>query len=52
MNIITVLHVGDGNAHVCGLDKVMENELVEFEEGTLGIALNLEPNNVVLMGDG
>ncbi|MBA0778334.1 hypothetical protein Gotri_006205 [Gossypium trilobum] len=31
----------------------MAGELVEFEEGTIGIALNLESNNVVvLMGDG
>ncbi|KMT19549.1 hypothetical protein BVRB_1g011690 [Beta vulgaris subsp. vulgaris] len=36
-----------------GLDEVMAGELVEFEEGTIGIALNLESNNVgvVLMGD-
>ncbi|KAI3952756.1 hypothetical protein MKW92_035285 [Papaver armeniacum] len=50
----TVLQVGDGIAHNHGLDEVMAGELVEFEEGTTGIALNLKSNNVgvVLMGDG
>ncbi|CAN2060344.1 unnamed protein product [Malus fusca] len=45
---------GDGIARIYGLDEVMAGELVEFEEGTIGIALNLESNNVgvVLMGDG
>ncbi|THU42850.1 hypothetical protein C4D60_Mb00t08600 [Musa balbisiana] len=45
---------GDGIARVHGLDEVMAGELVEFQEGTIGIALNLESNNVgvVLMGDG
>ena len=54
VNIGTVLQVGDGIARVHGLDEVMAGELVEFQEGTIGIALNLESNNVgvVLMGDG
>ncbi|KAG6491449.1 hypothetical protein ZIOFF_052800 [Zingiber officinale] len=54
VNTGTVLQVGDGIAHIHGLDEVMAGELVEFEEGTIGIALNLESNNVgvVLMGDG
>ncbi|KAI3845622.1 hypothetical protein MKW92_005111 [Papaver armeniacum] len=54
VNTGTVLQVGDGIARIHGLDKVMAGELVEFEEGTIGIALNLESNNVgvVLMGDG
>ncbi|KAI9192545.1 hypothetical protein LWI28_024541 [Acer negundo] len=45
---------GDDIACIYGLDEVMAGELVEFEEGTIGIALNLESNNVgvVLMGDG
>ncbi|KAK4343916.1 hypothetical protein RND71_037010 [Anisodus tanguticus] len=45
---------GDGISRIHGLDEVMAGELVEFEEGTIGIALNLESNNVgvVLMGDG
>ncbi|XLS51623.1 hypothetical protein HN51_012300 [Arachis hypogaea] len=37
---------GDGIARIYGLDEVMAGELVEFEEGTIGIALNLESNNV------
>ncbi|KAM3398086.1 hypothetical protein P3S68_001600 [Capsicum galapagoense] len=53
VNTGTVLQVGDGIARIHGLDEVMAGELVEFEEGTIGIALNLESNNVgvVLMGD-
>ncbi len=53
-NVGTVLQVGDGIARIYGLDKVMAGELVEFEEGTVGIALNLEEDNVgaVLMGSG
>ncbi|AFZ46062.1 ATP synthase F1 subcomplex alpha subunit [Cyanobacterium stanieri PCC 7202] len=53
-NVGTVLQVGDGIARIYGLDKVMAGELVEFEDGTVGIALNLEQDNVgvVLMGDG
>ena len=53
-NIGTVLQVGDGIARVYGLDEVMAGELLEFEDRTIGIALNLESDNVgvVLMGDG
>uniref|UniRef100_A0AAU7E325 ATP synthase subunit alpha, chloroplastic n=1 Tax=Hypericum petiolulatum TaxID=1137009 RepID=A0AAU7E325_9ROSI len=53
-NIGTVFQVGDGIARISGMKDVMAGELVEFEEGTIGIALNLEPNNVgvVLMGGG
>jgi len=53
-NVGTVLQVGDGIARIYGLDKVMAGELVEFEDGTVGIALNLEEDNVgaVLIGDG
>ena len=42
----TVLSVGDGVAHVYGLDNVRSNELVEFENGAKGVALNLEESNV------
>ena len=42
----TVLNVGDGVAHVYGLDNVKSNELVEFENGATGVALNLEESNV------
>jgi F-type H+-transporting ATPase subunit alpha len=52
-NVGTVLQIGDGIARVNGLEKVMAGELVEFEDGTEGIALNLEDDNVgiVLMGE-
>jgi F-type H+-transporting ATPase subunit alpha len=53
-NIGTVLQVGDGIARVYGLDQAMSGELLEFEDKTIGIALNLENDNVgvVLMGTG
>ncbi|KAJ0667647.1 ATP synthase subunit alpha [Helianthus annuus] len=53
VNTGTVLQVGDGITRIHGLDEVMAGELVEFQEGTIGIALNLESTNVgvVLMGD-
>ncbi len=41
-----VLSVGDGIAKVYGLDNVMANEMVVFADGTRGIALNLEEDNV------
>ncbi len=48
-----VVQVGDGIARVYGLEKVMAGELVEFPGGLLGMALNLEEDNVgcVLFGD-
>jgi len=54
VNVGTVFQVGDGIARIYGLDKVMAGELLEFEDGTVGIALNLEAKNVgaVLMGEG
>nr|ANB40210.1 CF1 alpha subunit of ATP synthase [Koshicola spirodelophila] len=54
VNFGTVFQVGDGIARIYGLEKVMAGELLEFEDGTIGIALNLEAKNVgaVLMGDG
>jgi F-type H+-transporting ATPase subunit alpha len=53
-NVGTVLQVGDGIARVYGLDLAMAGELLEFSDGTIGIALNLENDNVgaVLMGEG
>ena len=42
----SVLEVGDGVAHVYGLENVRANELVEFENGVKGVALNLEESNV------
>ena len=49
----SVLLVGDGIARVSGLEKCMANELVRFESGVYGMALNLEENSVavVLLGD-
>lgn len=41
-----VLQVGDGIARVYGLDEVMAGELVTFPNGTTGLVLNLEPDNV------
>jgi F-type H+-transporting ATPase subunit alpha len=53
-NVGTVLQVGDGIARIYGLENVMASELLDFEDGTIGIAFNLEEDNVgaVLMGDG
>ncbi len=50
----TVLSIGDGIARIYGLDNTMAGELLEFDDGTAGIALNLEEDNVgaVLMGTG
>jgi F-type H+-transporting ATPase subunit alpha len=49
----TVLTVGDGIARVYGLAKCMAGELLEFPGGLMGMALNLEEDNVgvALMGD-
>jgi len=48
-----VLSVGDGIARVYGLDQVQAGEMVEFQDGTKGMALNLEVDNVgiVIFGD-
>ncbi len=42
----TVLQVGDGIARIYGLSKVRANEMIEFKNGTKGIVLNLEEDNV------
>ena len=49
-----VLQIGDGIARIFGLENVACGELLEFEDQTVGIALNLETSNVgaVLMGTG
>ena len=49
----TVTEVGDGIAKIEGLPSAMTNELLKFEDGTLGIALNLDVREigVVVMGD-
>ncbi|MEN0664402.1 F0F1 ATP synthase subunit alpha [Caldifermentibacillus hisashii] len=45
-DIGTVIEVGDGIARVHGLDNAMSGELLEFENGVMGMAQNLEQNNV------
>jgi F-type H+-transporting ATPase subunit alpha len=49
----TVISVGDGIARVYGLTRVMSGELLEFPHDVMGLALNLEEDNVgvVLMGE-
>lgn len=49
-----VMEVGDGVAHVFGLDGIQASELVEFENGVRGVAMNLEESNVgvILMNAG
>jgi F-type H+-transporting ATPase subunit alpha len=49
----TVIMIGDGIARVYGLDEVMAGELVEFPNGVMGMALNLEEDNVgvVILGE-
>ncbi|UQS83843.1 F0F1 ATP synthase subunit alpha [Bombilactobacillus thymidiniphilus] len=42
----TVTYIGDGIARAHGLDNVMSNELLEFTNGSFGIAQNLETNDV------
>lgn len=53
VNTGVVLQVGDDISRIRGLNEIMTGELVEFEEGTISIALNLKSNNVgvVLIGD-
>lgn len=48
----TVLQVGDGIARIYGLSNVQSNEMIEFQNGMMGIVLNLEEDNVgaVLLG--
>ena len=49
----TVLQIGDGIARIYGLDNVQAGEMVEFSDGSKGMALNLESENVgvVIFGD-
>ncbi|MFI7640015.1 F0F1 ATP synthase subunit alpha [Nonomuraea sp. NPDC049400] len=49
----TVVDAGDGIAHVSGLPSAMANELLEFEDGTRGLALNLDTREIgaVILGD-
>ena len=45
-NMGTVLEVGDGIARIYGLSDAMAGELLQFENGTIGMALNLEESNI------
>ena len=45
----TIITVGDGIARASGLEKCMVNELVEFPNGSFGMALNLEENSVAIV---
>ena len=49
----TVIEVGDGIARIYGLEKAMAMEMLEFPHGVMGMALNLEEDNVgaVLLGE-
>ncbi len=49
----TVIQVGDGIAHIYGLNNAMSNELLEFADGTKGMALNLEEDSIgcVVLGE-
>ena len=53
VDVGVVVEVGDGIARIHGLSGVASSELIEFEGGTLGMALNLEEDNVgaVILGD-
>ena len=52
-NTGTVLEVGDGIARIYGLSKAMSGELLKFENGVMGMALNLEEDNIgaVIFGE-
>lgn len=54
LNTGVVFQIGDGIVRIFGLTNVMAGELLEFQDGTLGIALNLETKHVgaVLLGEG
>ena len=49
----TVIQVGDGIAHIYGLTNAMSSELLEFPNGTLGMALNLNEDSIgcVILGE-
>ena len=48
----TVITVGDGIARIYGLENAMYNELLEFSNGTMGMVMNLEEDNIgcVILG--
>jgi F-type H+-transporting ATPase subunit alpha len=49
----TVLDVGDGIARISGLSQVAASEMLQFEGGIMGVALNLEENTIgaIIFGD-
>ena len=49
----TVIQVGDGIAHIYGLTNAMSSELLEFPNGTMGMALNLNEDSIgcVILGE-
>ncbi len=51
-NVGTIKSIGDGVAHIEGLSNAMLNEMIEFSNGVMGLAMNLEENEVgvVLIG--
>ena len=53
-NVGVIRAIGDGVAHIEGLSDAMLNEMIEFPGGVMGLAMNLEENEVgaVLIGDG
>lgn len=53
-NVGVIKSIGDGVAHIEGLSNAMLNEMIEFPDGTMGLAMNLEENEVgvVLLGKG
>ena len=52
-NTGTILEIGDGIARIYGLSKAMSGELLKFENGVMGMVLNLEENNIgaVIFGE-
>ncbi len=53
-NVGTIKSIGDGVVHIEGLSRAMLNEMIEFPDGTMGLAMNLEENEVgvILLGKG
>ena len=53
-NVGTIKAIGDGVARIEGLSNAMLNEMIEFPGGVMGLAMNLEENEVgaVLIGNG
>jgi F-type H+-transporting ATPase subunit alpha len=52
-NVGKILEIGDGIARVSGLPNASVNEILEFESGDVGLALNLDADSIgaVVLGD-